>query len=271
MRTPKRDFEIFSLSAIDLFCSAMGAFIVICIVLFPFYRKVSTPAEIEKLQQTITQQNQQLAKMQQLQQTVDQLKQALENSVQMAVLGVSTKKNSFVMVVDLSGSMKEYREIMTKTCGILLDSMQDRHQLQIIGYHTPNDAPQLYGMPKSGLMPMTAANKAAARQFIDQAMGKLAGTTPTEEALEQALESSAECIFLLTDGAPTSSAFPEPASTAAYRQYLQQIADKVTQRNGGKKEIHCIAIGDYDSVPDLVDFLSMIAKRNQGQFLGQSK
>ncbi len=277
MRTPKRDFEIFSLSAIDLFCSAMGAFIVICIVLFPFYRKTSTAEEVAELKQTIAQQQEQIQQLQQnpqqvaaLQQTIDQLRQALKNSVQMAVLGISTKKETFVMLVDLSGSMKEYRAIITKTCQTLIESMQEHHKCQIIGYHTPGDATQLHRL-SSGLMQMTAANRTRAMQFVEQLMNQLEGTTPTEDALNAALDTPADCVFLLTDGAPTNDAFPEPSQKPEYRQYLAGIVENTTKKNAGRKEIHCIAIGAYDSVPDLVDFLSALAKNNQGQFLGQSK
>ncbi|PIW26885.1 MAG: hypothetical protein COW30_12965 [Rhodospirillales bacterium CG15_BIG_FIL_POST_REV_8_21_14_020_66_15] len=38
MRRRSRDFNIFSLSALDLFASAMGAFVIISVMLFPFYR-----------------------------------------------------------------------------------------------------------------------------------------------------------------------------------------------------------------------------------------
>ena len=39
MRSRQRNFEVFSLSAIDLFASAMGAFIIIAIILMPDYQK----------------------------------------------------------------------------------------------------------------------------------------------------------------------------------------------------------------------------------------
>ena len=39
MRMRKRNFEVYSLSAIDLFASAMGAFIIITIILMPDYQK----------------------------------------------------------------------------------------------------------------------------------------------------------------------------------------------------------------------------------------
>ncbi len=39
MRRRSREFNIFSLSAMDLFASALGAFVVIAVMLFPFYQK----------------------------------------------------------------------------------------------------------------------------------------------------------------------------------------------------------------------------------------
>lgn len=39
MRRPNRHIEIFSISALDLFASALGAFILVAIILFPYYLK----------------------------------------------------------------------------------------------------------------------------------------------------------------------------------------------------------------------------------------
>ncbi|HMB61286.1 MAG TPA: hypothetical protein VKN35_15340 [Xanthomonadales bacterium] len=52
MRSRNRGFEVFSLSAIDLFASAMGAFIVISIILMPDYQKeVRSQGDLEFLEQ----------------------------------------------------------------------------------------------------------------------------------------------------------------------------------------------------------------------------
>ena len=51
MRMRRRNFEIYSLSAIDLFASAMGAFIVITIILMPDYQKeVRSQGDLEFLE-----------------------------------------------------------------------------------------------------------------------------------------------------------------------------------------------------------------------------
>src|SRR5690606_33469138 len=39
MKRPSRELNIFSLSALDLFASAMGAFILIAVILFPYYQQ----------------------------------------------------------------------------------------------------------------------------------------------------------------------------------------------------------------------------------------
>lgn len=50
MRRPNRELVIFSVSAIDLFASAMGSFILIAIVLFPYYLNTTTTQERESLE-----------------------------------------------------------------------------------------------------------------------------------------------------------------------------------------------------------------------------
>jgi len=52
MRARRRSFEVYSLSAIDLFASAMGAFIIITIILMPDYQKeVRSQGDLEYLEE----------------------------------------------------------------------------------------------------------------------------------------------------------------------------------------------------------------------------
>ena len=52
MRIRRRNFEIYSLSAVDLFASAMGAFIIITIILMPDYQKeVRSQGDLEFLEE----------------------------------------------------------------------------------------------------------------------------------------------------------------------------------------------------------------------------
>ncbi len=52
MRSRRRNFEVYSLSAVDLFASAMGAFIIITIILMPDYQKeVRSQGDLEYLEE----------------------------------------------------------------------------------------------------------------------------------------------------------------------------------------------------------------------------
>lgn len=52
MRSRKRSFEVYSLSAVDLFASSMGAFIIITIIMMPDYQKeVRSQGDLEILEQ----------------------------------------------------------------------------------------------------------------------------------------------------------------------------------------------------------------------------
>lgn len=39
MKKKNREITVFSLSALDLFCSAMGVFMILCFIVFPYYKK----------------------------------------------------------------------------------------------------------------------------------------------------------------------------------------------------------------------------------------
>lgn len=56
MRRPNRNIEIFSMSVLDLFAAALGAFILISVILFPNYLKQQSVAmQLEQSQSTVNQ------------------------------------------------------------------------------------------------------------------------------------------------------------------------------------------------------------------------
>ena len=65
MKRPSRNIEIFSMSALDIFASALGAFIVIALILFPYFLKnydvVNVLEETRQQLQQSEQENQQIA------------------------------------------------------------------------------------------------------------------------------------------------------------------------------------------------------------------
>ena len=57
MRRPNRDISIFSTSAVDLFASALGAFILLVMLLFPYYRNAGDNTAYARVQDIMEQRN----------------------------------------------------------------------------------------------------------------------------------------------------------------------------------------------------------------------
>ena len=65
MKPRNREINIFSMSALDLFASALGAFILISIALFPYFPKTGySPENIAALREALAEAQQQLQECQ---------------------------------------------------------------------------------------------------------------------------------------------------------------------------------------------------------------
>lgn len=53
MRSRRRNISVFSISALDLFAAALGAFILIVLVLFPYYKLGGTDVSMEELEEQV--------------------------------------------------------------------------------------------------------------------------------------------------------------------------------------------------------------------------
>lgn len=116
MKRLKREINIFSMSALDLFASAMGSFILLAVILFPYYMKNADIVErmsvlrqqLEKTQQQNTQLQQTLQKCQtqtvNSQGKINSLKQDFKNcqqELQQTFLAVVMKWQTQQQDVDL--------------------------------------------------------------------------------------------------------------------------------------------------------------------------
>jgi hypothetical protein len=269
MRRPRREFTIFSLAAIDLFCSAMGAFMVISIILIPYFGRLES-APIPDTSAVETKLADQTKKTEQAREEIEQLKKELSKSSMLALFGIVTRAKSVTLVIDLSGSMynirnnpqaRDYRPVVMSVCETIIEGMKPGQRLQVMGFHAPDgirvDLPKWCSDPVA----LDARERQAAKAFVAAILKTTDGSTPTGPALRQAMTDDTEAIFLITDGAPNDG---ERVGEIVCRE----ITADIKSRNAGKKEIHCIAIGEYNSQPYCVDFLMQLARENRGQFLG---
>ena len=289
MKKRSREINIFSMSALDLFASAMGAFILITIVLFPFFpnlgdsskRIVEEKARLEqeqirlkqervKLEQEMAKLEQERAKLEQertkapkpqnnpLEERIKALEKQLNGTS--VLLGIKTTARKFVIVVDMSGSIyqprgQDYRQFITLSVRDMLASFQSEIELVLIGFHSPNRRARLHFWPENRRyfrVQKNTRNRVVAT--INNWMGLVDGGTPTREALTAALALNPEEIILLSDGAPSED--------------WRQVVNAVTAQNRKKIPIHAVAIGIYVTKRDFIDFLVQLTKRNGGYFVG---
>jgi hypothetical protein len=308
MRRPSRDTSVFTTSAIDLFASALGAFILLVMILFPYYRNAGNDdafsrtqeiqerrrlasgeiAELLAAQETAQSEVQELdeanrgieAALSRLRKKMADIKtqlaeepvvapepveeiveepepEALVAGVEFSILGLATEAKSFVIVVDMSGSMLSFSELMIKSVLEVLEPLDSSNEFAIIGYQG-NPAPVLWTYPDRGLVQATPANLDTAREFTRSLARRFSGSTPTHYALLSALQYPADAIILMSDG--------EPDNAPGF--IIQDIATLNRYEN---KEVHTVAIGDYTQNRGLVMFLQTLAHQNGGDFVGVSR
>ena len=307
MRRLNRDTTVFSTSAIDLFASALGAFILLVMILFPFYRnagdddafsrtqeiqdmrrlasgeiadllaaqRVSTSelqdmnAANRGIEQSISQIRRQMAdiKTQLAEEPIPEPEpveeiteepQALVAGVEFSILGLASEKKSFVIVIDMSGSMLAYTDLMVNSVLEMLEPLDETNDFAIIGYQGV-PSPSLWTYPdRSGLAQGTQANIGDAKNFVVSLARRFSGSTPTHYALLSALQYPADAVILLSDGEPDNA----PGFIVQDITGLNRYQDK---------EIHTVAIGDYTQNRGLVMFLQTLAKQNGGDFVGVSR
>jgi hypothetical protein len=309
MRIPDRNTAVFSTSAIDLFASALGAFILLVMILFPYYRNAGSDDAFSKTEDIMEQRRlasgeiEDLLADQQISQSElqdqDQVNRGIEAQIsrirkQMAdiktqlaeipvpvpepieevieepepealvpgqefsILGLATEAKSFVIVIDMSGSMVSYTSLMIKSVLEVLEPLNESNHFAIIGYQG-NPSPVLWNFPEdTDLLQATPGNLQAAREFIQSLARRFAGSTPTHYAVLSALQYPTDAVILMSDG--------EPDNAPGF--ILQDVGG---QNRFEKKEIHTVAIGDYTQNRGLVMFLQNLAIQNGGDFVGVSR
>jgi len=309
VRIPDRDTAVFSTSAIDLFASALGAFILLVMLLFPYYRHAGpddsyarTQAVMEKRRLSAGQLEDLKTRQEQMQSELDQLSEAnmgqqeqisrlrkelmdinnqlaalpseitepdevitqepepkaVTHGVEFSILGIASEVKSFVIVVDMSGSMLQYEDLMVESVLEILKPLDETNNFAIVGYHG-NPQPVLWSFPTGNkLLPATRENLELADAFTHSLVRKFVGSTPTHFALQAALEYPSSAVILMSDG--------EPNTPPGF------IIENITQLNQFRQtEIHTVAIGDYTHNRNLVLFMQTLARLNGGDFVGVSR
>lgn len=262
------------MSALDLFASALGAFILITIVLLPFFPNLNmsgqakaklaqakaelaqAKAESERVKAKLEREKAKASKTKgQLEKRVKALQQEIDNTT--VLLGIETKAKKFVLVIDMSGSIyqprqQDYRQFITLSIQDMLAAFKSEIEVCLIGFQGSN---LLHYWPQNrGYFQVERNTRDRVVGQVNDWMRLVDGGTPTRAALLAAIALHPEEIILLSDGAPSED--------------WRMVVRTVTAENRRKIPIHAVAVGNYVADRKFIDFLVQLTERNNGSVVG---
>ena len=314
-RRSERKIEVFSMSAIDLFAAAMGAFALIAIILLPYYQnelREKTPdnaisqllraaeeSSVETEEKRKALEVKRSAKRQNVSDIKSDAQKLLERlraaeadllkkqaaatpppavpepepieeepgptpepaTVSFRFLGMKTTADDVVVAIDMSRCMGGHEASVNKAVQRIIRSLQDNHAVKIVGFQQTDRGPQIRQWPASGGLRQINAGgtKTGAIDFAKGLTRQFGGSASMLDAFDTMFAGPGTAIFLVSDG------LPNPAVNNGYSP--NELADQIARRNGGRKEIHSVVVGNYFDYRGTVEFMERLAAKNNGQFM----
>ncbi len=226
---PRRTLDVLSISALDLFASALGVFVLMTILLFPFYLKqpsieadlAGAQADLSASGLALTEarsaaseaaearataaalRSRSVDELQQAEASVAEAEQALQTaasrsrdvghemaSVQQELSRLAIADLDLVFVMDATGSMRQEIEDVQRS---LLGIVRVLHRLAptlSVGFVAFRDTGEEYVTRAFPLSPMTGGNLAQIQGFVQRMSAKGGGDYP--EAVAQALRQAVD-------------------------------------------------------------------------------
>ncbi len=310
MKARRRDISIFTVSALDLFAAALGAFILIVLILFPYYQRGGTDVSMEEL----------------------------EELVQKRRLAASTTQTEMAEIRALEAEIalldKQYRtaqENISETEAKIQEVLIAASEIEI-----PDPPPIPEPDPEPTPEPPRSVNRGVEFSIlglatdekdiaivVDMSGSMTAHRAKVTGAINEVLgqmKPDNRFVIIGYRGGPTFDMYPrsgglvraDPANLSAARSFVSgmsrrfgggtptqsalvramnarpeaiilmsdgapddgnpsAIVRNITTINRGRAEIHTVAIGDYTDDRRLTLFLQSLARSNRGDFVGRAR
>jgi len=308
MKSRRRNIAVFSISALDLFAAALGAFILIVLVLFPYYRLGGTDVSFEELEQLVERRREAASSAQ------TELSEIRAIRAEIRLLDLQYRTTA----EELSEIEAKIREAQLQTAEIEIPdpppvpkpepipdpprSINRGVEFSILGLAT-NRKDIAIVVDMSGSM---QAHRGKVTAAINEVLGQMKpdnrfviigyrggptfDTFPSNGRLTRAdpatLSSAQRFVSGMSarfgGGTPTQIALLRALNLSPQAVILMSdgqpddgqpgsIINNITSRNRGRAEIHTVAIGNYTQDRNLTLFLQELARRNRGDFVGRAR
>lgn len=310
MRARKRDISVFSISALDLFAAALGAFILIVLILFPYYQRGGTDTSMEELEELVDRRREAAATMQTEMAEI----RALEAEIALLDKQYRTEQENIAEMED------RLQEVLIAASEIEIPDPPPIPEPDPIPTPTPPRSTN-QGVEFSILGIATDEKDIAIVVDMSGSMNSHRGkvTSAIREILA-AMKPDNRFVIMGYRGGPTFDTYPSngrwidatPTNLSAARRFVDGMGNRfgggtptqialvralnlrpeaiilmsdgepddgnpssivanITSRNRGASEIHTVAIGDYTDDRRLTLFLQDLAARNRGDFVGRAR
>jgi hypothetical protein len=308
MKSRRRNIAVFSISALDLFAAALGAFILIVLVLFPYYRLGGTDVSFEELEQLVERRREAASSAQ------TELSEIRAIRAEIRLLDLQYRTTA----EELSEIEAKIREAQRQTAEIEIPdpppvpkpepipepprNINRGVEFSILGLATSKKDIAIV-VDMSGSMQahrgkvVTAINEVLGQMKPDNRFviigyrgGPTFDTYPRNGRLTSADASNLSAARQFVNGmsarfgggTPTQIALLRALNLSPEAVILMSdgqpddgqpgsIIANITGRNRGRAEIHTVAIGNYTQDRNLTLFLQELARRNRGDFVGRAR
>ena len=302
MKKRSREISIFSMSTIDLFASALGAFMLITVVLLPFFPNLNlsgreeaelrqakiklqqTKAELEQtkaeLQQAMAKSERERAKLDQqtakLEREKAQLERAMaqvpktKSQLEKQVAALQQEIDDTTVLLGIRTKAKKFVFVIDMSSSIYQPGQHDYRQFtalsmqDILAAFKSEIEVRLIGFQGADLL-----------HYWPQDGGYFQVKKDTRDRVVSLVKNWMKSIG---GGSPTRAAllaalalYPEEIillSDGAPTEDWQVVVQAVTAKNKQKIPIHAVAVGNYTADRDFIDFLVQLTEQNNGYVVG---
>ena len=276
MKKRNREINIFSISALDLFASALGAFILIMVILMPYFpntgdsaeRVAEVEAELEKLKAREAEARKITEALKGRLEHLEKEKNALKGQVEkegQTVRQISLPHIDLVVALDTTGSMRDEIEgLKAELAGLaqIMTALTPSFGMGVIGFKDRTDRPVISSVPLREIRRNSQALRAL-QAFVDTlSAGSNPANQDNQEAIGAALSeaiamnwrprSKLRVIVILSDHA----AYPEEIERTL------ELARRFAATEGQK--ISAVMIR---SAADAVQYMPRLAEAGGGTFV----
>lgn len=270
MRRPSRQLNIFSISTLDLFASAMGAFVIIAVILFPYYMKNGDL--LERARQAEKQKRIASEQLEEAEKTAAR-HEAAKRKAEATAAGLRPKDMEIVFVCDTTASMGSHLDGIKKNLKDVVDILKLVNKRIRIGFVAYRDiaeqgVPNTYVTKTFPLREMTDNSFRSLNTFVDGLNAGSLANKDQPESVTIALKSARSMqwsqgnwkhiIVVITDA---SAHHPSNA--------LQHAADFSSNRNS-KSKVTTILAKTNNMDAKAPAFLRNLANRGQGEYIEDS-